>query len=87
MKESGGNPPLLFSLFVESRVHIVNVFRIHFVFCKSQSFTETLEVNNFPGPEKFDDVADVRVVGEAEDIVVGYAGFLLWCNHESATWG
>ena len=77
----------MLSSFIESRVHIVNIFRIHFVFCQPQSFAEALEVNNFPGPEKFDDVADVRVVGEAEDIVVGYAGFLLWCNHESATWG
>ena len=50
-------------------------------------FAEALEVDDFPGPKEFDGVADVRVIGEAENVVIGYTGFLLWCNHESATWG
>ena len=40
-------------------------------------FAETLEMDDFPGPEELDDVADIRVVGETENVVVGYAGFLL----------
>lgn len=39
-------------------------------------FTETLVVNDFPRAEKFDGVADIRIVAEAEDIVIGRAGFL-----------
>ena len=50
-------------------------------------FAETLEVDDFPLSQETDDIVDVRVVGKAEDIVVGEAGFLLWCNHKSATWG
>lgn len=40
-------------------------------------FTEPLEVDDFPLPQEADHVVDVRVVGQAEDVVVGEAGFLL----------
>lgn len=43
-------------------------------------FAETLEVDDFPLSQETDDIVDVRVVGKAEDIVVGEAGFLLWCD-------
>ena len=43
-------------------------------------FAETLEVDDFPLSQETDDIVDVRVVGKAEDIVVGEAGFLL-CRH------
>ena len=35
--------------------------------------------------EEFEGFADVGVVNESEQIVVGYAGFLLCCNFKSAT--
>jgi hypothetical protein len=50
-------------------------------------FAKTLEVHDLPRPQELDDVVDVRIVGQAEDVVVGDAGLLFWCNHESATWG
>ena len=48
---------------------------------------EPLEVDYLPLAQELDDVVHVRVVAEAEDVVVGHPGLLLWCNHESATWG
>lgn len=40
-------------------------------------FAEPLEVDDFPLPQEADHVVDIRVVGQAEDVVVGEAGFLL----------
>ena len=37
---------------------------------------ESLEVNNFPFTQKADHIVDIRIVGQAEDIVIGKAGFL-----------
>lgn len=34
-------------------------------------------MDNFPLPQEADHVVDIRVVGQAEDVVVGEAGFLL----------
>ena len=42
---------------------------------------EALEVVDFPLAEEFDGVADVGIVDEAQDIVVGDARLLFWCNH------
>ena len=42
-------------------------------------FSEALEVHDLPGPEELDGVADVRIVGKAENVVVGNAGLLLCC--------
>ena len=34
-------------------------------------------MDDLPGPEELDDVVDVRIVGEAQDVVVGDTGLLL----------
>lgn len=69
-----------FCLFIESRIHIVNIFLVHLVLRQPQALAEPLEMDNLPGPKEFNGVADVRVVGEAENVVVGNAGLLLWCD-------
>ena len=48
-------------------------------------FAEPLEVDHLPLAQELDNVVYVRIVAEAQDVIVGDAGFLLWCNHESAT--
>lgn len=48
-------------------------------------FAEPLEVDYLPLAQELDNVVYVRVIAEAQDVIVGDAGFLLWCNHESAT--
>ena len=47
----------------------------------SQGFSEALEVDYLALAEELYGVVDVGVVGEAQDVVVGDAGLLLWCNH------
>ena len=47
----------------------------------TKRLAEALEVDYLALAEELDDVVDVGVVGEAEDVVVGDARLLLWCNH------
>ena len=63
---------------VEGGVGEVDVFGVHFFLAQAQAFAEALEVNDLPLPQKADDVVHVRVVGQAEDVVIGQAGLLLW---------
>jgi hypothetical protein len=48
-------------------------------------FAEPLEVDDFAFAQELDDVVHVRVVAEAENIVVGHAGLLLCCNGKRTT--
>lgn len=64
---------------VKGRVIEVDIFRVHFFFTELQAFAEPLEVHDLPFPEEADRVVHVRIVGEAEDIVVGQAS-LLFCR-------
>lgn len=43
-------------------------------------FTETLEVNDLPFAKESDHIIDIRIIGQAEDVIVGKAGLLL-CRH------
>lgn len=42
-----------------------------------QALAEALEVDDFPLPQKADNVVYVRVITEAENVVIGHPGFLL----------
>ena len=68
------------ALFVEGRVHEVHVFLIQLVAGQAQPLTEALEVDHFPGPQEADGVVDIRVIGQAENVVVGNARLLLCCD-------
>ena len=72
---------------VEFRVKGVEILAVQVVLGDAQRLAEPLEVDDFPFPQELDGVPYVRVVRQAEDVVIGNAGLLLWCNHESATWG
>lgn len=48
-------------------------------------FAEALEMHDLPGPQELDDVVDVRVVGQAQDVVIGDPGLLLCGNHIRTT--
>ncbi len=50
-----------------------------------EKFAEALEVNNLALTEELDDLVDVGIVAQAENIVVGCAGFLLCRCFVSAT--
>ena len=76
---------MTFLPLVEGGVGEVDVFLIHPLFGQLDGLAEPLEVDDFPLPQEADHVVDIRVVGQAEDVVVGEAGFLLWYNLKSTT--
>ena len=64
-------------LFVKGRVDQIDVFLVHPVLRQPQSLAEALEVDHLPGPQELDDVVDVRVVTQAQDVVISDPGLLL----------
>ena len=42
-------------------------------------------MHDLTGTQELDDVADVRIVGDAQDVVVGHAGLLLCCDFVRTT--
>ena len=72
-------------LLVEAGVDIVDVFFVQPVLDQPQSLAEALEVDDFPGTQEFNDVVDIRIVGEPQNIVVGDAGLLLCCDRTGTT--
>ena len=72
---------LLFRLpFVKAGVKGVKILAVQPVSQDAQPFAEALVVHHFPRPQELDGVPHVRVVGVAQDVVVGEAGFLLRCQ-------
>ncbi len=72
-------------LFVKGGVGEVHIFLIHPLLGQRDSLTEALEVDNFPLPQEADHIVHVRVVGQAENVVVGKAGLLLCCDRIRTT--
>lgn len=50
-------------------------------------FAEALEMDDFPLAQEPDYVVDIRIITQAEDIIIGNAGLLLWCNRKRTTSG
>ena len=65
---------------IKSRVEGVEILGVKVILGDAEGFTEPLEVDNLPLAEEADRIADLRVLDEAEDVVVGGAGFLLRCG-------
>lgn len=65
------------SLSVESGINCVYVFLVKLLRGYAEGFTEALVVDDLALAQEADDVADVGVVAEAEDVVIGNAGLLL----------
>ena len=71
---------------VERRISEVDVVLLrHAILRQAQTFAEPLEVDDLTGTEELDDIVDIRVVAEAEDIVIGNAGLLLCCDFVRTT--
>ena len=75
-----GLRPLAELLHVEFRIDCVEVFGVKVILNDSQTFTEALIVHDFSLTQEADWVEDIRVVAKTDDVVVGRAGFLLWCD-------
>ena len=65
---------------VEGGVGEVDVFGVHALLAQAQALAKALEVDDLPLPQEADDVVHVRVVGQAEDIVVGLSCLLFCCD-------
>ena len=63
---------------------VLDVFYVsssfHSVSSCTLCFAETLEVHDLTRTQELDDIADVRIIGKAENIVVGHARLLLCCK-------
>lgn len=70
---------------VKFRVEGVEVLGVQMILNDSQTFAKPLEVHHFSLAQESDGIADLRVLDQAEDVVIGGAGFLLCCNHVRTT--
>lgn len=64
-------------LFVKRRVKGVEIAAVQMILNDAETFPEPLEMDDFPCPEEFNGIIDVRIVfDQPEDIIVGRSGFL-----------
>ena len=47
-----------------------------------EGFSEPLEMDDLPFPQEPDGIADFGIFDHAENVVVGYTGFLLCCKNK-----
>ena len=72
-------PP--FSLFVKSRVGVIHVFLIQVFPHHLHRAAKTLEMHNFPFPQKANHIGDIGIIfGQPQNVVIGYSGFLFCCH-------
>ena len=74
-----------FRLQIDRRVHIVYVLLIQLLPQQLHRLAKALEVDDLPLPQELDDIIHIRVVRDAQNIVVGSSGFLLWYAQSFAT--
>ncbi len=71
---------------VECRVcEVVISLAVCALACDSEGFRKSLVVYDLSCAEEFDGFADIGIVCEAEDVVVGKAGLLLWYDFVRTT--
>lgn len=46
----------------------------------AHGFTETLEVNDLTGTQEADRIYNIGIFYHTKNIIIGGAGFLLWCD-------
>ena len=71
---------MLFSVALEARFHIkfrierIEVFAVQAVLYLFQSFTEPLEMDDFPGTQKSKWIQYIRIINNADKVFVGAPG-------------
>lgn len=65
---------------IYSWIHMVYVLLIELFPQKGNGFTKPLEVNDFPLTKEFDNIIYIRIIRQAENVIVGYPGFLFCCQ-------
>lgn len=56
---------------------MVHIFLIQLLPQQLHGLTKALEMDDFPLTQEFDHIVHIRVVAEAQDVVIGDPGFLL----------
>ena len=62
---------------IEGGIHIIYVLLVHFFFGQPKPFAEALEVNDLPLTQEFDDIIHIGVIGQPQNIVIGFPCLLL----------
>ena len=70
---------------IKGGVHRVEVPFVESVGNKTQRFAEPLVMHDLSGAQEFHYVAHIRIVAQAQDVVVGDARFLLCCTFVRTT--
>lgn len=71
---------------VKTGVKRIEVPGVQVILGNAQGFTEALVVDDLPGSEELDGFTDIRILDQAQNVVVGGAGFLFCCNCERTTY-
>lgn len=85
--EPTGREGYLAAMLVEGGIARVEVLGVHFIGGKPQAFTKPLIMDDLTFPQEFDWVADIRVVYQAQDVVIGGPGLLFCYDSLKATEG
>ena len=65
---------------IEGWVEGIEVAAVQMVLNITQGFPEPLEMDDLPLPQETDGITHIVVLDHAQDVVVGGAGLLLWCD-------
>lgn len=71
---------------VKTGVKRIEVPGVQVILGNAQGFTEALVVDDLPGSEELDGFTDIRILDQAQNVVVGGAGFLFWGDLVSTTY-
>ena len=67
-----------FARAVKARIESIEILFIKLFLDRTECFTEPLEMHDFSFSQEFERLTNIRVVDQAEKVVVGCSGFLLW---------
>ena len=70
---------LILHFFIKFRIEIIKVFGIQLILSFFQRFTESLEMDDFPGTQEFQRFPDFRIGNHAQQVVI-YGPGLLFCR-------
>ena len=69
---------------VERGIKGVEVLLVELILRDAQAFAEALVMDDFALPQELDGLADIGIVDQPQDVVVGRARLLLCCTFVSA---
>jgi len=78
--EAQAKSPEPFSLAPKGRVHMIDIFFVQALTQLFHRLAEALEMHDLTSTQEFDYIVHIGIIGQAQDIIVGRASFLLCCN-------